>query len=208
MYKLMLPPDEESYSVEQSAESVTRVQLDGGAGRYRQVLFGVSDIVTVSWVCDENEYDYLRALYRGTKEGALPFLADLIIDKSELMEYTCHFVPKSFKLDSVKGLAYNVSASLEVTPVADDYDKFDTTIEFLLLYFGSQYAILAPKLFDKLQPHVNIIYPRIFDGKNRPPRTELENELNIYFGNGYVAKMQKVDSDIDNSVNFRLPSIL
>lgn len=161
MIILELPPEQDSYSVEDSSEVVTRTQLDGGAGRYRRVLFGTSSLVTCTWICNADEYDYLKAFYRQVSEGADSFLTNLIIDSADLVEYECHFIPKSFKLVAVKGLSYTVSATLEATPYDGDNDERDEAIIFLYGYFREDYSKIAIATFDKLDPHVNIILPHI-----------------------------------------------
>lgn len=208
MHTLHLLPEQDGYTVEESAETVVRTQLDGGAGRYRKVLFGVSKLVTCTWICDENEYDYLKMFYRVTQEGALPFRTQLIFDTSQLEDYECHFIPKSLKLESVKGLAYTVSATLEVTPINDDYTKGDETIQYLLLYFGPNYATLAKHEYDRLDPHVNIHIPSIFANTYAYTETELDLYVKELLGVGYNYKLSQIDIKINHIVNEKIPRYL
>ena len=126
MLKLAIPPDKESYSVE-DGESTLAVQLEGGAARYRADYIGATAKITVKWTLDAQKYDYLRAFYRQTNDGADSFLADLIFDRSVPTEYECHFIPKTFKLNGHSGATYIVTAQLEVAPNPPD-DATDQTL--------------------------------------------------------------------------------
>lgn len=200
MYKLQIPPEQDGYDTEESAEAVSRVQLDGGAGRYRRVLFGTSTLINCTWILGPDEYDYLMMFYRETASGSLPFLADLIIEGSDLTECECRFMPKTFKLASVNGLAHTVVATIEATPVNSNVAFTDANIKYLLLYFGPRYADLFKLTSDRLDKCVNIDYPNVFS-ISTPPVTELDLYLQRKLGEGYVYKMRVLDEKLDNTVN-------
>lgn len=157
--ELIIPPDQDGYSVEKSAESVIRIQLDGGAGRYRQDLFGVSDLVSCQWVLDGNQYNYLQSFYRFHSSGSMPFMANLIVGHAELKSYECRFMPNSFKLTGVKGLAYFCSATLECTPIEDIDTGLDSDIVFLAEMLGEDYVNIFARLECKLHYIVNVTMP-------------------------------------------------
>lgn len=157
--ELIIPPDQDGYSVEKSAESVIRIQLDGGAGRYRQDLFGVSDLVSCQWILDGNQYNYLQSFYRSLSSGSMPFMANLIIEHAELKPYECRFMPNSFKLTGVKGLAYFCSATLECIPLEDINTDLDADIVYLADKYGEQYAFIFGEIEDKLNILTNIKLP-------------------------------------------------
>lgn len=157
--ELTIPPDQDGYSVEKSAESVIRIQLDGGAGRYRQDLFGVSDLVSCQWILDGDQYNYLQSFYRSHSSGAMPFMANLIVEHAELKPYECRFMPNSFKLTGVKGLAYFCSATLECTPIEDINTELDADIVYLADMFGPDYAAHFTQVETLLHKIVNINIP-------------------------------------------------
>lgn len=154
MQKLIIPPDNSQYSVTDGKE-VVATQLDGGAARYRRDIIGATSAVSVSWILNENGYNYLRSFYRGiTGKGASPFLIDLILDEYELTEHKAYFVPGSMQLTAQKGLTYWVSAQLEVCP-NEDRDNGDFTV--IYGEFGEDWAYWL----DKLQIIVNNEWPEI-----------------------------------------------
>lgn len=157
--ELIIPPDQDGYSVEKSAESVIRIQLDGGAGRYRQDLFGVSDLVSCQWILDGSQYDYLQSFYRSHSSGSLPFKANLIIEHADLKSYECRFMPNTFKLTGVKGLAYFCSATLECIPLEEINIGLDDDIVFLADMFGEDYANIFARNESKLHYIVNVTMP-------------------------------------------------
>lgn len=138
LIKLMLPPDQTSYTVTDGAEVVS-VDLDGGAARYRRDILGATSRVAVQWTAGVDEYKYLRGFYRGiTISGSLPFEIDLIVDANELTTHKAYFIPKSFALRQQQGLTYIVGAELEIYPA----DITDSLSAFVLLYneFGKTWA--------------------------------------------------------------------
>lgn len=120
MEKLFLTPDNSSYDVSRNPE-VLAVQLDGGASKMRRDILGASFLVNVVWILNPTQYNYINAFYRtSVAHGSVPFNIDLILDNITLTQYVVRFIPNSFKLTSQRGLAYTVSATLEVESVADN----------------------------------------------------------------------------------------
>jgi len=155
--KFKLAPDNSSYSVTDGKE-VIGVSLDGGAGRYRRDILGASSAVSVQWVCDRDEYRYLRTFYSAlVDKGATPFLIDLILDNPLPVEHKAYFVPGSMVLTGQKGLSYYVSAQLEVEPVG----VTDDDITFAALYgeFGSNYETEFPAFEDVFDNLMNVQIP-------------------------------------------------
>lgn len=160
--KLLYPPEQQGYSVESSADAVTRIQLDGGAGRYRQDLFGVSDLVTCSWILDPQEYNWFKAFYRVHSSGSIPFLAELIVDSAELQEYECRIMPGTFKLDQQQGFAYFVSAVLECVAVNEPSSVDDDNLMYISALLGPDYFRIFTKVNDMLHLVTNIRLPKDF----------------------------------------------
>lgn len=160
--ELIIPPDQDGYSVEKSAESVIRIQLDGGAGRYRQDLFGVSDLVSCQWVLTVDQYDYLRAFYRYHSSGSIAFKAKLLVEHSELKYYECLFMPGSLKLTGVKGLAYFCSAVLECTPLEENNTEFDLAVIYLAEQYGYDFGSPFIRNDNELHILTNVTLPSHF----------------------------------------------
>ena len=129
--KLTISPENTAYSFIDGSE-VNSVSLEGGSSRYRRDIVGATSTVTVSWIFNAIEYDYFRAFYRGVSaKGSKPFLIDLILDDSELIEHEVHFIVNSVNLVSQQGNSYSVTAQLEVKPKT--YDEDDDVV-FVDLY--------------------------------------------------------------------------
>lgn len=156
--KLILPPDNSSYSVTDGRE-VLAVQLAGGASRYRRDILGATSKVSASWLLGPEPYRYLRAFYKAvTVSGSKPFLMDLILDEPTLTEHKVYFIPESLTLTGQKGLSYSVSAQLEVYPAEMDLDAANL---FASLYseLGPAWQTEFPTLEDQLNTLINIDIP-------------------------------------------------
>lgn len=139
--KLRLAPDQASY-VAMPGNEVLRVQLDGGAGRYRRDIIGGWATITAQWTLDRMQFNYLSAFHRTkTSKGALPFNCDLILDAAVPSEYLCYFIPETFQLISQAGLSYVVAANLEVKPQAPDPDA-DNALVMLYEEYADDGGIL------------------------------------------------------------------
>lgn len=127
MDKLKIPPQQSGYGVKY-ASGIINQKLDGGASRQRADVLGGSNTVSVSWVVNFAQFQYLQAFYRiQVSKAGTPFLADLIIDNGQVEEYQCFIVPNSWTFGSTKGLSINVSATLEVFAKTADLE-FDQTV--------------------------------------------------------------------------------
>lgn len=113
--KLLLPPDQDGYTVE-DGNNVVKTDVAGGASRYRRDHLGSAMKVEVTWTLEPSEYQYLRAFYNNINKGADAFALDLLIDAFELRTYICRFRPGTFKLSRVKGASFQVKATLDVDP--------------------------------------------------------------------------------------------
>jgi hypothetical protein len=142
MAKFLIPPLSPSYSVEGATEEVLRAQLDGGASKFRADIIGAALNVACNWQFDPSENEYFWAFFRtATSRGALPFEIDLLIDNSELTEYSAHFVGKP-KLTQQSGLTYYVSAMLEVMPNFNPTEAEDD--EATIEAFETAWALAHP----------------------------------------------------------------
>lgn len=161
MRTLELPLSNDAYTTDKSAAEFIRVQLDGGAGRYGIDLFGVSDLVALSFVCSPSDYDYLKSFYNEAIRSGEEFLINLMIDRFELRPYACRFMPQSFRITGTKGLNTFVSATVEATPYEDNPIS-DSDILVLFDEFGENYAVLFPIYEDILNTIVNVKLPKDF----------------------------------------------
>jgi hypothetical protein len=118
MRKLLLRPNSAGYAVVLGNEIVS-INVDGGPSRSRRDFLGKPSMVNVAWMLDQAGSEYLNAFFRtATANGSLPFLCDLLLDRSTLEEYTCKFVPGSFKpIGSTAAFTFNAIASFEVQPL-------------------------------------------------------------------------------------------
>jgi hypothetical protein len=84
----------------------------------------------MTWILDPDGYDYLLAFYRKeTREGSLPFTMMLIVEEASTeVECVCQLT-SPLKLSAQSGLAYTVSATVEVeAPFNEDQDEDDDAI--------------------------------------------------------------------------------
>lgn len=159
MSQLQLNAIAADYGVQEPAQVLYR-PLEGGLGWYRLDMFGGSSrIVNVTFVCDGDEYEYLRDFYRtNVGKDCEPFDIDLITFGSAVSTHTgCHFIEDSMKLTQVTGLTFTVSCQLEVPPTeAESVDWSDT---------GTPFKIeVAPQLVGYTMTDGNEIYSTVQDG--------------------------------------------
>lgn len=110
-------------------DSVITTKLDGGASRTRLDKVGATHEVQAQWMLTATAYNYLMAFYRTEVDyGSLPFTLKMkSIDKASLETYTAKFSsPPS--LTAFYGNIFQVSATLEVTPLAHDEGTDQATI--------------------------------------------------------------------------------
>jgi hypothetical protein len=98
---------------------VERVEINGGSSRYRQDQVGlVNCSINVTWVVDQEGYDYIRGMYRLiTENGSLPFdiyLSTLTMAKK--LHTNVYFLPGSLKWTSKNNTIFTVTAQLVITP--------------------------------------------------------------------------------------------
>ncbi len=130
MATLLTPPDRSGYAVTPGNETL-RAKLDGGASRFRADILDAAFEVDCNWILDPEQYKYYCAFYRtATKRGSLPFDVSLRIDDSDAADYTAHFT-SPYKLTGQEGLAYYVSATLEVSKAVnpDEEDEDNDIID-------------------------------------------------------------------------------
>lgn len=115
IYKLDLPPNQDSYSV-QRGTNFAEIQTGAGNTRIRRTSKNAEHRLNLTWTVDRNGYDLLQAFYRlwESQEPKIEyFLLDLILDSSELQAYKCYFVAGGApNLTGVHGNAFTVSAQV------------------------------------------------------------------------------------------------
>ena len=155
MEKLYLLPDSQSYA-EDFGNEVYSVELQGGSGRYRRDKEGATDKVSVRWSLNPQDYQYFRSFYRtATKNGALPFLMDLVGDDGlGVQERECYFVAGSVSMPTQRGWTYTISAQVEAKPVA-----YDPLYDQAVIDTYTAYAGLGGALYDALAELVNETLP-------------------------------------------------
>lgn len=155
--KCALSPDSAGYSVV-DAENVISTKLDGGASRYRLDMLDSVSKVSVKWVCNQNQYQYLRVFYVSIlKNGSLPFLIDLILNSSSPIEHEAYFIPGTLSLSEHSGDYYGVVAQLEVIP--KPIDELVNTQMVLFGEFGSGYQTEFQAFEDVLDNLMNVRIP-------------------------------------------------
>ena len=142
------------------ADGILSSGLDGGPSFRRLDTTGNPFVVDVSWALVRTEYDMFMGYVRNwIRSGGDPFLIDLILEGSEMVEHQASFIPKSIKLASKNGGVFTVTAQLEVLP------KFVSTCDdewaaraLLDAYFG-QDACEAFEILDKAVTE-DLVYAR------------------------------------------------
>ncbi len=154
-YKLILIPDQESYSVIDGKEIIV-TKLDGGKSRYRKDILNSSSLVNATWTLTPSGYEYIRSFYKiMLNDASHPFKIDLLLDSSVLTEHDAFFVPGTMTLTRQKGLTFVVSAQLEVIPL-----PFDTALEEYILKMISYFGIDWKKEESKLNIILNVNWPK------------------------------------------------
>lgn len=111
---LALIPIKNSYGT-QASEEVLRVQLDGGAGRYRRGPTNTFQTINCIFRCTREGYRYFRAFYRtATMHGSLSFFLQAVSPLSTLTLHKAQFVPGSIVLQSNNGNRYTVAAQVVI----------------------------------------------------------------------------------------------
>lgn len=157
MLKLIIPPDQASYSFVDGEEAV-RVQLAGGRGRYRRDVLNASKEVNVVWTVTPDKYKYLRAFYATallhTNEC---FIIGLVLDNPFQEDYEANFIPNSMQLQSLSGHTYVVSARLEAISKLRDATLDDYYVNLYSEFNGSQFEFSV----DRLDAIVNVTLPMV-----------------------------------------------
>lgn len=120
-YKLEICPSQTGYSASINYGK-NRIQLDGGASRYRQEYRKNSHSVSLTWVTNKFGYNSLVAFASLWSKQNEPFLIDLIIDSPELIQYKCWF-KDGLNLTKVEGLSYTLTADVEVQAYARNSEE-------------------------------------------------------------------------------------
>jgi len=126
MHKMIIPPDSNGFSAIDGNE-ILSVQLDGGSSRYRADILNSNAKVSAIWTLDQQQFNYFKTFFKVfINQGADPFLIDIFLDDGfGLTEVEAHFVPGSVSLKSQSGLAFIMSATLEVKPVSLNQDRIN-----------------------------------------------------------------------------------
>ncbi|MEC7118980.1 MAG: hypothetical protein VXW65_03625 [Pseudomonadota bacterium] len=118
---LDLIPQQAAYSAAYGVNTLSdKQQL--GTTYLRSAESKTPSMVNIGLVLNGADYDYLMAFYRVWRYRCRPFYVSLKLDDGVLTKYKCHFMPKSVRLDNKSGMAYTVSATLEVLSNPDDAD--------------------------------------------------------------------------------------
>ena len=152
---LNLTPSRSRYSLREGSPNLT-TRLKGGLSRSRRDLVDMSYSATVSWRVGPQAYAALCDFYE-THRG-VTFLLDLIVDQPELTRHQVNFEPGTFRLESVSGSAYVVSATLEVRPLAVDESVDEAVMDLFEIYGAETGALLA--LLEQL---VNVDLPEALE---------------------------------------------
>lgn len=148
LIKLTLAPDQAGYQVTDGTEVVSTA-LDGGAARYRKDIARASAAVNVQWRLNPIEFRYLKTFFTLlVDKGSKAFLLDMYIDREELTEHACHFVPGSFRLIGQRGKQFTVSAQLEATPTKLTDEEETEQVDWATLFgeLGEDFETLFPPI--------------------------------------------------------------
>ncbi|MDR2893565.1 MAG: hypothetical protein LBV80_10910 [Deltaproteobacteria bacterium] len=157
--KFIYRPRQSGYSAADGTAEYLRVQLAGGAARYRRDIEGGNKRVNCGWVLGREGYDYALAFYRSFVHSMEPFEIDLILGEWGLTPCKAWFVPESFRLEGQRGNAFYLAAELEVTPPYYD-SRLDSALVDLAGAFGEGW----PGWAGRLDLAVNRQAPAVFSG--------------------------------------------
>lgn len=119
----------------QPLSSHHQAETRGGFSRSRADSIGAHAVADVAWEMGPEAYeDFLDFVNDTIENASLPFLVDLVYDYHGPQEYTVKLIPDTLRFDSVDGLSYKLSASLELVPGPDAV--FDATILQLSEFYG------------------------------------------------------------------------
>ena len=114
MIKLDHIPLEDNYGASLDS-GVYSLRVAGGPSRSRQAVSGSPRQVDITWVLTADEYEDLLFTYENElARGAVPFITKLVLDSSDLKEYTVQMIADSFVLGAIEGEDYLVNVSLLV----------------------------------------------------------------------------------------------
>lgn len=118
---LALIPQQSGNSLTESVSAWDNVELPGGLPRSRRRISSADFITSVKWICTALQYDYLLAFHKANAARDYePFFLDLYYNQNVPSTCQVRFVPKSLKLTSQRGNAYEVTASLYIEDVRSD----------------------------------------------------------------------------------------
>jgi len=165
--KLPFRPEQAGYGVAHPS-GVKTVKLAGGRSRQRADVVNATGVVSASWLLSYTDYlTFQDFMINQTERGALPFLADLVMDFPNATQYLCQLVPDSMHTDEVLGLGYRVSMELEVDQVkfvTNSTYFFVTTSEMrnnsvnftLFLQVSGLVQIVGAQLNNGVNPPINL----------------------------------------------------
>lgn len=112
--KLQFLPEQSGYAVT-DPDQVVSIKLEGGASRQRADLVGAVHEVQATWRLNPEQFSaFQRFWIRNLNRGALPFLADLVLDTPFPIQYRCRAQPGSKRTTNVRGRSVEVSMRMEV----------------------------------------------------------------------------------------------
>lgn len=129
MRKLHLLAQSSGYGVAFGDNNVA-TKLNGGKSRVRRKAINTTHDVSVSFLLDKRQYEYLMAFYRTvTQRGALPFMMDIITDNGIIQTHKVLIKQNTFKLNQVQGEAFFVGMTVEAEPTTQKADNDNVVID-------------------------------------------------------------------------------
>ena len=156
MRKLNFVPETSSYAVQDSASEFLRVQLDGGAGRYRKDILNATRVIDCQWTLGPSDYDAFISFYRGFCAYPSPFLIDLVSEEYGMQECQAWFMPETLQVTKPGRLFLTINAQLEVAPPLRDHN-YETSYWMMVSVYGSHEAAL--EIMNLLHHLVNVKLP-------------------------------------------------
>lgn len=119
---LLMLPEAQSYQVVAADDHVATDF--GPSKRSRRNHKGTEAQVQAEYVCDANDYNYLRAFFRHHSR-ARPFFLPAVWESSTPLFYFARIVPGSFELAKVDNAAHRVKLDYNVLPYDPNFDMVE-----------------------------------------------------------------------------------
>jgi hypothetical protein len=130
MDKFRLVPQSAGYAIAPPVGEVIASEVPGGLPMLSADIEGGVSIVDVSFMLDAGDWQYTEAFMRNrTGAGAEPFLIDMILNGSDIAEFTVMLVPESKHLTAAVAQIRYLSLQLYALPAEVDEDADSSIVD-------------------------------------------------------------------------------